>query len=386
MTSAEIQHIIDSCRFTYIGKNEEVLVRQVLTELNNNAGGGGGGGIWPGTGAPFTTYAKGDLIYASATDILSKLAIDADENKVLGINDGVPVWKNIAGGLPSMSGNANKWLTTDGTISIWATNTGWSTSGNAGTSSSSNFLGTTDNTDIVFKRNNSEQLRLTSNGLQYFGYMTVKVPDAYGSPGSILRIKRDLGAVSFNALSMAGFNSLILGTAQGTAFSCTTSGISLGSNPSLVKDNDGAQYYGTITKNIHLLQPSEEPMLGFWNNYSIQVCRAAIYAGDEGSRRGYMRFVTASGASADPSTSLKEVLRLTSYQEMLVGTTSRISSAKVVIESSSQGILIPRMSGSQAEIISTPAESLLIYCNNPDGMVITSKGFWYYDSTTWQKL
>jgi hypothetical protein len=40
----------------------------------------------------------------------------------------------------------------------------WNTSGNSGTSAASNFVGTTDNTDLVFRTNNLERMRITSAG------------------------------------------------------------------------------------------------------------------------------------------------------------------------------------------------------------------------------
>jgi hypothetical protein len=40
----------------------------------------------------------------------------------------------------------------------------WGLNGNSGTNSSSNFLGTSDNTDLVFKTNNTEKMRITSGG------------------------------------------------------------------------------------------------------------------------------------------------------------------------------------------------------------------------------
>ena len=62
-------------------------------------------GTWNGTtigsgygGTGFSTYAKGDLIYASNTNTLSKLTA-GDDGKVLQMNaSGVPVWGDIDGG------------------------------------------------------------------------------------------------------------------------------------------------------------------------------------------------------------------------------------------------------------------------------------------------
>lgn len=44
------------------------------------------------------------------------------------------------------------------------TSPSWSLSGNSGTLASSNFLGTTDNTDFLIKTNNLERMRITSTG------------------------------------------------------------------------------------------------------------------------------------------------------------------------------------------------------------------------------
>ncbi|AZA78985.1 cell wall anchor protein [Chryseobacterium sp. G0186] len=40
----------------------------------------------------------------------------------------------------------------------------WNTTGNAGTNSSNNFIGTTDNQDLAFKTNNTERMKISSMG------------------------------------------------------------------------------------------------------------------------------------------------------------------------------------------------------------------------------
>ena len=40
----------------------------------------------------------------------------------------------------------------------------WNITGNSGTNSSNNFIGTTDNQPLVLKSNNIESLRIKSNG------------------------------------------------------------------------------------------------------------------------------------------------------------------------------------------------------------------------------
>jgi len=53
-------------------------------------------------------------------------------------------------------------------LSLQANAQSWNLTGNAGTSPSTNFIGTTDNQSLVFKINNSEKLRLTANGRLVF--------------------------------------------------------------------------------------------------------------------------------------------------------------------------------------------------------------------------
>jgi hypothetical protein len=57
--------------------------------------------------------------------------------------------------LPSQTGNNGKYLTTNGSTASWGTvSGGWGLTGNSGTTAGTNFIGTTDNKDVVIKRNN----------------------------------------------------------------------------------------------------------------------------------------------------------------------------------------------------------------------------------------
>lgn len=77
---------------------------------------------------------------------------------------------NIPYILPSGQGGADTYLKNDGSGNLsWATpsggsSTGWSLTGNATTDSTSNFLGTTDDNPMVIKSNNSERIRVRTNG------------------------------------------------------------------------------------------------------------------------------------------------------------------------------------------------------------------------------
>jgi len=95
-----------------------------------------------GTGQ--TTYATGDILYASAANTLSKLAAGTNGH-VLTLAAGVPTWAAPSGG------------------------SAWSTTGNSGTSGGfpgTNFIGTTDNQNVNFKRNNVWMGAFYSDGLK----------------------------------------------------------------------------------------------------------------------------------------------------------------------------------------------------------------------------
>ena len=70
-----------------------------------------------GTGQ--TSYASGDILYASATDTLAKLAKGTD-GQILTLASGVPSWAAAPITLPSQTGNNGYYLTTDGTSASWA--------------------------------------------------------------------------------------------------------------------------------------------------------------------------------------------------------------------------------------------------------------------------
>jgi hypothetical protein len=68
------------------------------------------------------------------------------------------------------------------------------------------------------------------------------------------------------------------------------------------------------------------------------------------------------------------------------GVTTANSSAILEAYSTTKGFLPPRMTGAQAELISSPAEGLMVYATNGTGVTITSKGWWGYDGATWVKF
>jgi hypothetical protein len=76
----------------------------------------------------------------------------------------------------------------------------------------------------------------------------------------------------------------------------------------------------------------------------------------------------------------------TSNSRVSIGTNTQPASAILTLSSTDKGFLPPRMTGSQAEAIASPAEGLIIYSTDGSGSTITSKGWWGYDGSTWTKF
>lgn len=79
-------------------------------------------------------------------------------------------------------------------------------------------------------------------------------------------------------------------------------------------------------------------------------------------------------------TSLFAVFAFTLHAQVGVGTVSPAASAQLDVQSTSKGLLIPRMLDSERTGISSPATGLLVYQTNG------SAGFYYFDGTTWKPL
>jgi hypothetical protein len=65
--------------------------------------------------------------------------------------------------------------------------------------------------------------------------------------------------------------------------------------------------------------------------------------------------------------------------KLLIGTTTDVSSAKVVIDSTSQGVLVPRMTTTQINAIASPADGLLVYNTTISSMCC-------YLGSSWRKF
>ncbi|NOS91569.1 MAG: hypothetical protein HOP30_06580, partial [Cyclobacteriaceae bacterium] len=110
---------------------------------------------------------------AQAVSTTSTLTTGSAGQFVVDATGNITKINNITTSFPATQGTANSVLTNDGAGNLtWATGSGWSLSGNSGTTPGTNFIGTTDAQDLVFKTNSTEYARLTSSGSFAIGTIT----------------------------------------------------------------------------------------------------------------------------------------------------------------------------------------------------------------------
>lgn len=187
---------------------------------------------------------------------------------------------------------ANKFLKADGT---WAAITSsWSLTGNSGTTAGTNFVGTTDAQDVVFKRNSSEKGRFTTDGFV--------AANIYGSTSS----SSDL---TIGSTSNASKGKIVLSDKTAVnGSSNTTAGLStkMGSNTGVtsgftIQSNNG-------TKDLSMIYRNNQDFFLIENSGS-NVYAGYVYATRglyTGTGNGRFKFETAYGstdtslASIDP--------------------------------------------------------------------------------------
>ena len=74
---------------------------------------------------------------------------------------------------------------------------------------------------------------------------------------------------------------------------------------------------------------------------------------------------------------LLTLITITTYAQVGIGTTTPDASSILELDSTTQGMLTPRMTESERDLIATPATGLLIYQTD------NTPGFYYYNSSAW---
>ncbi len=148
---------------------------------------------------------------AQAVSTTSTLTTGSAGQFVVDATGNITKIRNVTTSFPAAQGAANSVLTNDGAGNLtWATGSGWGLSGNAGTTPATQFIGTTDAQDLVFRTNNTEFARLTSAG---------KLGIGTNSPNGLLEVLNSSSsgnAATFNVTNAANNGASVFANKNGT--------------------------------------------------------------------------------------------------------------------------------------------------------------------------
>ena len=253
--------------------------------------------------------------------------------------------------------------------------TGWQTSGNTGTNSAQNFIGTLDDQPIAFRINNQKAGKLDLTNIA-FGYLSLN-----SNTNGIHNIALGAQALQKNT---AGKDNVGIGV--GTLFENLTgwSNTALGAgalNKTTAGNNTSVGAFSLINNTTGGSNVALGYNAGFTNTTGSTNTLIGAYSNllSPGSNNA-----TAIGANSRVDCdnclvlgSVNGVNSATSNVRVGIGTTNPNSSSLLDLTSTNKGLLIPRMTSALRDVISTPATGLMIYQidNNP--------GFYYYNGSGW---
>lgn len=367
-------------------------------------------------GTGFSTYTKGDIIYASATNTLAKLGIGTANKALTVSSSGVPQWGSYIdqdsvlvtrtglGAFGTSTINMRNSIGFRGQNTTASTATvvqyspvfqlegqGWNSTDAASAPSTFSFYvapsiastgassgyangtlairatGPAGGTTIPFQITNGGALTTAGAIVANTGNIT---SSGGGLIGAFCQITNTMGA-----------GQVVAGAASSAASTYRTTNGGSNITPGFIS------YQSTLAgQDFISFDNANGFVFGQHNNAgpTVRIANARIYLTDDvntaGSESGGLGFATQTSGAVTT-----EKMRLTATGNLLVNTTTDVPSAKVTIASTTQGFLPPRMTATQASAISSPAEGLLVYVTDTNG-TFTAKGWWGYDGAAWQKL
>jgi len=157
---------------------------------------------------------------------------------------------NGAYSLPTSAGTTLQFLRGDGTWASPLGTSGWGLTGNAGTTAGTNFVGTTDAQDLVFKTSNTERVRFTTGGRVAIGN--------FSNPEADLELRNTIAAIyvrTYNDYSWQDGGRLVLQRMGGTQTSPSATQAGQGIGALDFRGGYGTSVSGVTSASIKSVSP-----------------------------------------------------------------------------------------------------------------------------------
>jgi hypothetical protein len=228
---------------------------------------------------------------------------------------------------------------------------GWTLTGNSGTTAGTNYQGTSDNVDVVYKRNAVEKIRIASSQVT----LADRIVIGTGFPGGSFGIAANNFVFGSDAVAM-GSNQWR--TTAGSSMSTTylVGGGSVGSHTIV---NNGR--YEWQSNGGYIFSENGVERLRILNDFNFNIGQNnynLLYKGQTNASLFYIK------ASTD---------------NIGLGTTSPNASAILDLSSTTQGLGLPQMTTAQINAIVSPKAGLIVYNT-------TLAVQCFYDGSGWRKV
>lgn len=296
-----------------------------------------------------TTQEIADLAATNQMDSTVNFSVNADPNT--GGTTFSPNTPNLTTVVYVSTINGSLWIS-DGTTYTTYVAPFWSKTGNTGTNTTTNFIGTTDNVNLRFRINNLQAGRLAVNGPTFFGYRAGEL-------------------VSTDLINAVGFGALCL-----RQLTTGDSNVGVGASVlSAVTTSNGNTGIG----NFALARTTGE--------YNLGIGAGAGQWNIAGSNQIFINSIPRDTYALERTESPIYVQQNVTVASQLITLNGRVgintitpnASAALDITSTTQGLLLPRMTKVQRDAISSPVAGLAVYqTDNTPGLRV-------YNGTNWMR-
>lgn len=244
---------------------------------------------------------------------------------------------------------------------------GWSLTGNAGTTAGTNFVGTTDAQDFVIKRNGTEAARFYGSTCMAAAHRTATIGTNNAEVAMIANFASTLGSnIAQSGIFGGALNSIASGVSFSGIFGGYNNNITTSASQIMImgSQNTGSGNYNTIMGN-YLNSNAKDGVTLIGDNYNSTI---------SADRNNYVAIRGFNGIDIFKDNATK---------------TARFhpsTATSTGFELISGFLKFASYTGTAAEALSPKVEGGVIYSTDGSGTTITSKGLWLWDGSTWVKL